>query len=224
MPYTADGLVPDIIVNPHAIPSRMTIGQMNECLLSILCTLTGERGDGTMFRGASLEHMCEELERHGYDRHGRVQLHNGFTGEPMEAMVFMGPTYYQRLRHMAADKDHARSRGPVHMLSRQPTEGRARDGGLRFGEMERDATIAYGATAFLNDRLLDNSDPSLLTLCGKCGLLAQAAADGTHVRHKKPFCRNCGDGERVRDMRSPFAFRLLLQELQAMGIAVRFDV
>jgi DNA-directed RNA polymerase II subunit RPB2 len=135
MPYTEDGIVPDIIVNPHAIPSRMTIGQLNECLLAILCTLTGERGDGTMFRGTSLEYLSEQLEKNGYDKHGRVKLHNGFTGESYESLVFMGPTYYQRLRHMAADKDHARSRGPIHMLSRQPTEGRARDGGLRFGEM-----------------------------------------------------------------------------------------
>lgn len=223
MPFCADGLVPDVIINPHAIPSRMTIGQMNECLLSILCTLTGECGDGTMFRGASLEHMCEELEKHGYDRYGRVPLHNGFTGECYDALVFVGPTYYQRLRHMAADKDHARARGPVHMLSRQPTEGRARDGGLRFGEMERDALISYGVTEFMCDRLRDNSDPSIITLCGKCGLLAQPAAEGTHVRGRQAMCKNCGTGVAVRDMHSPFAFRLLLQELQAMSIAVRFD-
>ena len=124
---------------------------------------------------------------------------------------------------MAADKDHARSRGPIHMLSRQPTEGRARDGGLRFGEMERDCVIAHGAAEFLRDRLLDNSDPSTITLCGSCGLLAQPAAESTHVRHKQAFCKNCGTGVAVRDMRSPFAFRLLVQELQAMSIAVRFD-
>jgi DNA-directed RNA polymerase II subunit RPB2 len=223
MPFTADGLVPDVIVNPHAIPSRMTIGQLNECLLAILCTLTGERGDGTMFQDLSLEYLCERLEAAGYDRHGRVRLHNGFTGEPYEAMVFLGPTYYQRLRHMAADKDHARSRGPVLMLSRQPTEGRARDGGLRFGEMERDSLISYGVAEFLRDRLLDNSDPSMLTLCGACGLLAQPEAEGTHVRGRRALCKNCGHGLQVRDMRSPFAFRLLLQELQAMGLAVRFD-
>lgn len=223
MPYTSDGLVPDIIVNPHAIPSRMTIGQLCECLLSILCTLTGERGDGTMFRGTSLEYLCEQLERQGYDRYGRTQLHNGFTGEAYESLVFLGPTYYQRLRHMAADKDHARSRGPVHMLSRQPTEGRSRDGGLRFGEMERDALISHGSSHLLLDRLLDNSDPSMLTICGKCGLLGHPKAEGTHVRHKHAFCKNCGTGDKVRDMRSPVAFRLMLQELQAMGIAVRFD-
>jgi DNA-directed RNA polymerase II subunit RPB2 len=223
MPYTDEGLVPDIIVNPHAIPSRMTVGQLSECLLAILCAITGERGDGTMFRGASLEFLCEELERRGYDKHGRVRLHNGFTGEAYEALVFMGPTYYQRLRHMAADKDHARARGPVHMLSRQPTEGRARDGGLRFGEMERDCVISHGAAEFLRDRLLDNSDPSVLTLCGTCGLLAQPAAEGTHVRSHRAACKNCGADAKVHNMHAPFAFRLLLQELQAMSIAVRFE-
>lgn len=224
MPYTADGRCPDIIVNPHAIPSRMTIGQLAECLLAILGVATGERGDGTMFRGTSLEYICEQLEKEGYDRYGRTKLYNGFTGEPYESLIFMGPTYYQRLRHMAADKDHARSRGPVHMLSRQPTEGRSRDGGLRFGEMEKDCIISHGAAEFMRDRLLDNSDPSILTICGKCGNPAQAAADGTFVRHKKAYCKICESGEHVRDMQSPFAFRLLTQELQAMQIGMQFEL
>lgn len=223
MPYTADGIVPDIIINPHAIPSRMTIGQLAECLLATLGTVTGERGDGTMFRNTSLEYICDELQRAGYDRYGRVKLHNGFTGEEFPTMIFMGPTYYQRLKHMAADKDHARARGPIHMLSRQPTEGRARDGGLRFGEMERDTLIAHGAAEFLRDRLLDNSDPSSLTICGQCGMPAQPAAEGTHVRHKEPFCRVCDHGRAVRTINCPFAFRLLVQELQAMHIGIRMD-
>ena len=176
-----------------------------------------------MFRGTSLEYMCEELQKHGYDRFGRTTMHNGFTGEKYESLIFMGPTYYQRLRHMAADKDHARARGPVHMLSRQPTEGRARDGGLRFGEMEKDLLISHGASEFLRDRLLDNSDPSIMTLCGKCGLPAQPAADSTHIRHKNAYCHVCKTGEYVRDMQSPFAFRLLTQELQAMSIGMRFE-
>ena len=173
--------------------------------------------------GTSLEHICNELARHGYDRYGRTKLHNGFTGEALPSLVFMGPTYYQRLRHMAADKDHARARGPVHMLSRQPTEGRARDGGLRFGEMEKDCVVSHGASEFLRDRLLDNSDPSVVTICGACGLLAQPAADSTHIRHKTAYCRVCQSGEHVRDMQTPFAFRLLIQELQAMSIGMRFE-
>ena len=138
MPFTSDGQTPDLIINCHAIPSRMTIGMLNEMLMGVLCTQTGERGDGTMFRGTSIEYMAQALEDAGYQRHGLVRLHNGFTGEAYDGLAFMGPTYYQRLRHMAADKYHARSRGPIQLVCRQPTEGRARDGGLRFGEMERD--------------------------------------------------------------------------------------
>tara|TARA_B110000046_G_C13019607_1_gene410406 strand:+ start:48 stop:3587 length:3540 start_codon:yes stop_codon:yes gene_type:complete len=223
MPFTADGRVPDIIVNPHAIPSRMTVGMLVEQLLNVLVCETGQRGDGTMFRGTSIEYVADQLEAAGCDRHGRVTMHNGFTGEAYEGQVFYTPCYYQRLRHMSADKDHARSRGPVQMLSRQPTEGRARDGGLRFGEMERDTLISHGAAEFLRDRLLDNSDPSYLTMCGKCGLLAQPAAEGTCVRHKSAFCKNCDTGLQVRDMRAPYAFRLLVQELCALNVAVRFD-
>ena len=226
MPFTEDGITPDIIVNPHAIPSRMTVGQLAECLLAILCTKKGERGDGTMFRGTSLEYICDMLEREGYDRKGRTRLRNGFTGEEYESLIFLGPTYYQRLRHMAADKDHARSRGPIHMLSRQPTEGRARDGGLRFGEMERDCVISHGAAEFLRDRLLDNSDESKMTVCGLCGFPAYPAAKNTVVRHKEAHCRNCGTSgqKKVRDIRCPYAFRLLVQELQAMQVAVRFQL
>ena len=224
MPFTEDGIVPDIIVNPHAIPSRMTIGQVAESLLSILCALTGQRGDGTAFRDVQLEDICDELEKRGYDRRGKRRMYNGFSGESFDADVFLTPTYYQRLRHMAADKDHARSRGPIHMLSRQPTEGRARAGGLRFGEMERDTLIAHGVAEFMKDRLLDNSDPSTLTVCSKCGTPAHTQATDTLVRHRQGHCRNCGaEGDNIKDMQSPFAFRLLVQELFAMGIRVGFE-
>ena len=152
-----------------------------------------------------------------------MPLHNGFTGECYDALVFVGPTYYQRLRHMAADKDRARARGPVHMLSRQPTEGRARDGGLRFGEMERDALISYGVTEFMCDRLRDNSDPSIITLCGKCGLPRNRRRRERTCAADRPCAKKLRHRVAVRDMHSPFAFRLLLQELQAMSIAVRFD-
>ena len=201
----------------------MTVGMLTEMLLNILCIQRGTRGDATMFRGSSIEHMCDELEAAGCERHGRVKLHNPMTGEEFEGLVFFAPAYYQRLRHMSEDKHHGRSRGPIQMLSRQPTEGRARDGGLRVRAMERDTPNAHGSAEFLRARLLDNRDPSVATLCGKCGLLAQPAAEGTHVRHKKAFCKRCGDGEQVHDMRCPYAFRLLLQELSAMNIAVRFD-
>ena len=143
MPVSEEGIVPDIIVNPHAIPSRMTIGQLMECLMGKLCAIEGKQGDATPFRDASIEHIGKCLEEHGFDNLGRETLHNGMTGEPLPSKVFIGPTYYQRLKHMVLDKQHSRSRGPVQILTRQPVEGRAREGGLRFGEMERDCIIRY---------------------------------------------------------------------------------
>ena len=225
MPFTSDGMCPDIIVNTHAIPSRMTIGQLKEELLAILCAIEGEIGDGTMFRDSSIEYICECLKNAGYDSKGNTYLYNGMTGERYESKIFLGPTYYQRLKHMVLDKNHARSRGPVQMLTRQPLEGRAREGGLRFGEMERDCVISHGAAHFLQDRLMNNSDPCIATICGKknCGVLAQPAADNTYIRNKNAFCKNCNDGSCVKDMSCPYAFKLLIQELMAMNIAARIE-
>ena len=225
MPFTADGMCPDIIVNTHAIPSRMTIGQLKEELLAILCSLQGEIGDGTMFRDSSIEYICDCLQQAGYDSTGSTYLYSGMTGERYESKIFMGPTYYQRLKHMVKDKNHARSRGPVQMLTRQPLEGRAREGGLRFGEMERDCVISHGAAHFLQDRLMNNSDPCVATICGKesCGVLAHPAAENTYIRNKSAFCKKCNDGSCVKDMACPYAFKLLLQELMAMNIVARIE-
>ena len=198
----------------------MTIGIWPSC--SILCT--GGVAARHEFRGSSIEQMCDALEAAGCQRHGRRRLRSGFTGEVFDGEVFFAPAFYQRLKHMAADKIHARARGPMHVLSRQPTEGRARDGGLRFGEMERDCLISYGVTETLLDRLMYNSDISSLTVCGTCGLLAQPSAHGTYERNRKALCKNCNSECNVHDLNAPFSFRLLLQELQAMSIAVRFEM
>lgn len=246
MPVSEEGIVPDIIVNPHAIPSRMTIGQLMECLMGKLCAIEGKQGDATPFRDVSIEHIGECLEKHGFDKLGRETLHNGMTGEPLPSKIFIGPTYYQRLKHMVLDKQHSRSRGPVQILTRQPVEGRAREGGLRFGEMERDCIIRYyahahhviphtpitlstsfgshGAANVLSERLFEQSDPFVATVCGKCGLLAQPSAEHTLIRQKKPFCRVCNSHADVHDVRMPYAFKLLLQELMAMNIAARLHL
>jgi DNA-directed RNA polymerase II subunit RPB2 len=221
MPMTEDGVIPDIIVNPHAIPSRMTIGQLMECLLGKLCTIQGEQGDATPFRGASIHQISQELKKNGYDPLGAETLYNGMTGTKMHGKVFIGPTYYQRLKHMVMDKQHSRSRGPVQILTRQPVEGRAREGGLRFGEMERDCIISHGAANVLSERLFEQSDPFIATVCCKCGLLAQPIADKTLLRQKKPFCKVCNSTESVHDVRMPYAFKLLVQELMAMNITAR---
>jgi DNA-directed RNA polymerase II subunit RPB2 len=148
MPFTKDGIRPDIILNPHAIPSRMTIGQLKETILAKVLISLGLFGDGTSFRDLDVDIICEELLKAGYEMHGNELLYNGLTGEQHECTVFTGPVFYQRLKHMVLDKQHSRSIGPMVNMTRQPAEGRSRDGGLRFGEMERDTTIAHGASRF----------------------------------------------------------------------------
>lgn len=143
MPFTCEGVTPDIIVNPHAIPSRMTIGHLVECLLSKVSSLTGDEGDATPFASVTVDDISKLLQNFGYQKRGFEVMFNGHTGRRLESTIFLGPTYYQRLKHMVDDKIHSRARGPVALLTRQPMEGRARDGGLRFGEMERDWCAAH---------------------------------------------------------------------------------
>lgn len=222
LPYTADGMTPDLIMNPHAIPSRMTLGQLMECLLGKLSAVRGEQGDATAFEEeVTVDSIARALEREGFDAHGNEVMYDGCTGEPFETRVFLGPVYYQRLKHMSGDKCHARSRGPKQALTHQPLEGRARDGGLRFGEMERDCLISHGAADFLLDRLMLASDAFDAWLCGRCGNFALPPTQGSIVRNRRPFCRICRSSDACTKMCIPFACKLLLQELQGMHVGVR---
>ncbi|KAJ3191549.1 DNA-dependent RNA polymerase II [Irineochytrium annulatum] len=174
MPFTKDGIVPDLIINPHAIPSRMTIGHLVECLLGKVATLTGTEGDATPFTDLTVEEVSHQLKSFGFQPRGFEVLYNGHTGRKLNAQLYFGPTYYQRLKHMVDDKIHSRARGPMQILTRQPVEGRSRDGGLRFGEMERDCMISHGAAHFLKERLFDVSDAYRVHVCDICGLMAIA--------------------------------------------------
>ncbi|KAK4503642.1 hypothetical protein PRZ48_004557 [Zasmidium cellare] len=217
MPFSADGLTPDIIINPHAIPSRMTIAHLIECLLSKVAALQGQEGDATPFTDVTVSSVSAILESHGFQKRGFEVMYNGHTGKKLNAQVFLGPTYYQRLRHMVDDKIHARARGPLQILTRQPVEGRARDGGLRFGEMERDCMIAHGASAFLKERLLDVSDAFRVHICEICGLMTPIAS----IKKQQFECRPCKNKTRIAQIIIPYAAKLLFQELAAMNVATR---
>ena len=223
LPWTAEGIVPDVIINPHCIPSRMTVGHLLEALVGKAATLSGQFGDGTAFRSGDPRREAEEtLLRAGYHKHGEEVLYNPHTGLPMAGTTFITPTFYQRLKHMVADKVHARGRGPVTVLTKQPVEGRARMGGLRFGEMERDGAIAHGATAFLTERLLHSSDSTKVPVCRTCGLLAYERA--TDAGEPQGVCNLCGARADIRVVTMPHAARLLLMELQAMCVVPRLTV
>jgi DNA-directed RNA polymerase II subunit RPB2 len=219
LPFTIEGITPDIIVNPHAIPSRMTIGQLIECLLGKISAISGNEGDGTPFTDAHVKDFSELLHKHGYQQRGNEVMYNGHTGRRLEAQIFIGPTYYQRLKHMVDDKIHSRARGPVANLTRQPVEGRSREGGLRFGEMERDCMISHGSAGWLKERLFLVSDEYRVHVCNVCGLMAIANLE------KGVFeCKACSNKTRISQVHIPYAFKLTLQELMAMGIAPRLVV
>lgn len=225
MPFTKEGITPDLIVNPQAIPSRMTIGQLVECLLGKVASLKGTEADGTPFTRLDLEKLKDELEKLGYDRNCNEYMYNGMTGEQLKVPIFIGPTFYQRLKHLTADKMHSRARGPTTMLTHQPPEGRSKEGGLRNGEMERDVLISYGMSKFLKERLLDASDIHSCYVCGKCGLFAKRVIQKTSSSNPKNNdtyecigCKNKTDNKKVI---IPYAFKLLIQELLSMNIAPR---
>jgi len=216
MPTTSDGIRPDIIINPHAIPSRMTIAQLKETILGKVLLELGLFGDGTSFGEYSIEEICNNLQKLNFEKHGNEILYNGMTGEQLQTDIFMGPAFYQRLKHMVADKVHSRNIGPMVVLTRQPAEGRARDGGLRFGEMERDCMLAHGTANFIHDRTYKCSDKYVSHICNKCGLLA--------IYNEKKniyLCQQCDNYTDFSKVKIPYAFKLLMQELITMNIAPR---
>ena len=216
MPFTEEGIRPDIIINPHAIPSRMTIGQLKETVLGKVLLDLGLFGDGTGFGEFDIKDICKELQKIGYESTGNELLYDGLSGEQIKSNIFIGPAFYQRLKHMVNDKQHSRSIGPMVNLTRQPAEGRSRDGGLRYGEMEKDAMVAHGASKFNKGRLFDASDAFTSHVCKKCGLLA-AYNNKEHIH----ICKTCDNKTDFNKVDLPYACKLLFQELITMNIAPR---
>lgn len=195
----------------------MTIAQLMETLMSKIGCFAGALGDGTPFNATTVDGLAAILrDNYGMEPYGNEILYNGYTGRMMETSIFIGPCYYQRLRHCSADKLHSRASGPLVMLTRQPAEGRAREGGLRFGEMERDCVVGHGMTEFTQERLMKCSDAFSCYTCRDCGLLAIAnPEEGVWC------CRGCGNTTRFAHIQIPYASKLLLQELESMCISSR---
>ncbi len=216
LPFTVDGVVPDIIFNPHSLPGRMTLSQILETLGGKIGALKGEYIDGTSFSGDAKESFATQLKELGFRDGGAQVLYDGTTGEMFEARILIGNIYYLRLKHLVSRKIHSRSRGPMQLLTRQPTEGRAKDGGLRLGEMEKDVLVAHGASLLLKERF--DSDKTVLPVCENCGLTAVY-----NTFRNEAVCPSCKDS-RITFVEMSYAFKLLLDELRTLGIHPKLNI
>ena len=218
MPFTESGIVPDLILNNHAFPKRMTVAQFLDILCSKLAALNGQTIDGTPFDDYDIDDICQQLHKHGFSQYGTETMYCGLTGKKMEAQIFIGPAYFIRLKHLVADKIHGRARGPKQSLTRQPMEGRSRDGGLKSGEMERDAMIAHGTGQFLKERLMETSDIAKVYVCDLCGMFVGKAIEKDYY-----ICKGCNNTKKISAVVIPYACKLLFQELAAINILSRIN-
>jgi len=209
MPFTKDGIVPDIIVNPHAIPSRMTINQLLEVVLGKSACLGGYLGDATPFQNNDIRDYSKLMEKYGYEEWGNEVMYNGLSGDQMKTSIFIGPTYYQRLKMIVSDKIHSRASGKRQQLTRQPVGGRSNNGGGKIGEMEQWSIWSHGLSYFMRESVMERSDKYSTQINEKSGLLSYP---------------NSETKEEDATVEMPYGFKLLMQELQAMGIGLRADV
>ena len=217
MPFTASGIVPDLLFSPHSIPSRMTVSHLLEILAGKMGSLAGKYIDGTAFDAMPEERIRKELFELGFRENGVETMYNGLTGEMFEARIYIGNIFYMKLKHMVANKLHARASGRIQLLTRQPIEGRAKGGGLRVGEMEKDCFVAHGASLLLKERF--DSDKIVIHVCEDCGVLA--IYDG--FRNKK-YCPKCGSGSNISPIEVSYAFKLLLDELKSMIVYPKLEL
>ena len=216
MPFTSDGVVPDIIFNPHGIPSRMTMGKMLEIIAGKVAALSGNYVYAPAFNSPDKKQLESMLTSYGYRSDGMEMMYNGRTGEGFNVLMFIGNCFYQKLDHLVSNKIHARSRGPVTLLTKQPTEGRSKEGGLRLGEMEKDCLIAHGAALALKERF--DSDKAVIPVCMTCGLVAIE----DKIKNKK-YCVVCNESN-VVEVEMSYAFKLMLDELKCMLIYPKINL
>jgi DNA-directed RNA polymerase subunit B' len=211
MPFTASGIVPDLAFTPHGIPSRMTISHLIELVGGKVGALAGRYIDGTTFAAEDEGDLRKQLKALGFRENGTETMYNGVTGEQMPAKIYIGNMYYLKLKHMVANKIHSRARGPIQLLTRQPTEGRAKEGGLRLGEMEKDTFVAHGASLLLKERF--DSDKTLVPVCEECGIIAVY-----NEFKNKSYCPICGENVEINNVEISYAFKLMLDEFKSLGI------
>jgi len=217
MPFSTSGHTPDLIFSPHGIPSRMTISHLLELLAGKVGALSGRYVDATSFGAEKEENLRKELLDLGFRENGVETLYDGASGAQFESKIFMGSMYYLKLKHMVSNKMHARARGPIQLLTRQPTEGRAKEGGLRLGEMEKDTFVAHGASLLLKERF--DSDRTILPVCEECGIVA------IYDEHKgTSYCPICGDSTEVNNIELSYAFKLMLDELKSLCLYPKLNL
>ena len=217
MPFTASGITPDLIFSPHGIPSRMTIAHLIELIGGKAGALAGRQIDGTLFQSEAEKDIRKELQAMGFRENGTETMYNGVTGKQFKVKIFIGNMYYLKLKHMVSNKIHSRARGPIQLLTRQPTEGRAKEGGLRLGEMEKDTFVAHGTSLLLKERF--DSDKTVVPVCEQCGVIA--------IRDEfkdKRYCSICGENVEITDIELSYAFKLMLDELKTLGLYPKLEL